>query len=159
MLDITCGQLVISSVDEVGAAASLNEQTGPSSRNIRVGCIVAEVNGQRGDGHELMYLLDRAAEQHGDYTVVLKQPIEFCTTVARDSANSYGLELRVFKRASFLEVRSAGPGHIGGNAKDILRSHDRIVEVNGFKGAGKKLLHHLQLSERCTLKICRLPLK
>lgn len=159
--EIKSDQLVVAAVDEAGAAAKLNEQIGlGSDRKIRIGCIVTEVNSIRGDCHELLFLLEKASEEYGDYSVVLKQPAEFCTTIVRKQAKSYGLELGIHEVRSYLEIRAvmaegAVMDHNCNNARESLKSDDRIVEVNGRKGSSKELLQRMQGSERCTLKICR----
>jgi len=155
-------KLVVLALAAEGAAAGHNGQTGLcSTRKIRPGCVVADVDGIRGDMHELTYLLERCARNEGCYSVVFKQPMEFCTTVVRNS-RELGLELGVPRVDAFLEIRAVMPegaveDHNRSNTKERLKSRDRILEVNGFQGSGRELLKYMRTSESCTMRICRLP--
>jgi len=131
------------------------------TRRIRVGCVIAEVNGQRGDPRELLFLLDKLAQRECGYAVVLKQPLEFSTTVIRNS-KSMGLELKYREAHECLEINAVMPEgavmeHNRGNTRERLKSHDMILEVNGVQGTAPDMLKAMQSSETCALRVCRLP--
>jgi len=155
-------RLVVSSLDVAGASSEYNAMSGVCpTRKIRLGCVIAEVDGIRGDGHELLYLLEKALGHGGGYSVVFKQPTEFMTTVARNS-KSLGLELALTEVDTFLRIQEILPQgavmeHNRSNAREELKSFDRIIEVNGIQGSGRDLLKCIRDSEVCTMRICRLP--
>jgi len=156
-------KLVVLALAAEGAAAGHNDGQNElcSTRKIRPGCVVVEVEGVRGDMHELVYLLDKSARKDRSYLVVFKQPMEFCTTVVRNS-RELGLELGVPRVDTFLEIRAVMPqgavqDHNRSNTKEMLKTRDRILEVNGVQGSGRELLKCIQTSASCTMRICRLP--
>lgn len=163
-LEETCDhQLVVVSLCVGGAAADYNERQGLSpTRMVRLGCVIAGVNGTRGDCNELQYLLQKSACSPDGYSVVFKQPTEFCITVVRKS-RCLGLELGLTQADSFLEIRAVMPDgavmdHNRSNSRERLKSRDRILEVNGVHGSGRELLRCIaQNTDACTMRICRLP--
>lgn len=162
-LETTTNQhLVVGCLSDTGAALDYNKRVEHDiSRQIRPGCDIVEANGIRGDCHELLYVMQRTAKQNGLQLLVFKRPTEFCTTVTRNS-KEFGLELALKEAgSSFLEILSVIPGgavmdHNSNNADEKLKSHDRIVEVNGVRGDGRDILRCMQRSDTCEMRICRL---
>lgn len=161
-LETTVGEfLVVGWVCEEGAGPDHNKRMERcAEKQIRPGSIVVEANGIRGDCHKLLYVIRRTAKKEGAHRLVFRQPTEFRTTVQRRS-KELGLEVALKEEGgSFLEILSVLPGgavmeHNTANEDGKLRSHDRIVEVNGVQGDGRDILKCIQSSETCDMKICR----
>jgi len=156
------GQLMVTALGDDGAVAKHNTRfASVLARRIRLGDIIVEVNGVRGDAREFSFLLAKLSQRECGFAVVLKHSEEFSTTVVRNS-KSMGLELKFSEAHECLEIESVMPEgavmeHNRGNTRERLKSHDMILEVNGVQGSGWELLKIIQGSETCALRVCRVP--
>jgi len=153
--------LVVAWLEPEGAAAAYNERLKACpAKQIQPGCAIIECNGLRGDAHELMYCVSKVVTNTGVHRLVFSQPIEFRATVVRNE-KPLGLELGFHdKHIPFLLIWSVIPGgavmEYNSHNEEKVKSYDRIVEVNGFRGPSMELLEQLKVSDPCELKICRL---
>lgn len=138
-----------------GALSRYNALTTPDLR-VQVGDFIMGVNGTTGDTKKMAQLCIDQLELE----LRFKRAVPFSVTIDKTSAqNSLGLDLDYLDAGISLHIRDIKDGLIGDwnrTQKDReVKSCDRIVSVNGFRGEAKKLLEMCAGQGKLELEICR----
>jgi len=124
--------------------------------NVDVGDEVLEVNRKRGDYRSILNELSCKGSREGTMmTMSIRRPTEHCIFISRGADDSLGLDLApqdngaLFVCGIFAEGVISAWNRRNGNRR--VRSLDRIVEVNRFRGDARQLMD--LLDAQCDLEI------
>mmetsp|Transcript_120579 Transcript_120579/g.237037 ORF Transcript_120579/g.237037 Transcript_120579/m.237037 type:complete len:220 (+) Transcript_120579:103-762(+) len=150
-LEVVAGSGVwISMVNEDAGAASRYNKRSREEVQIRAGDAIVQANGERQPAS-----MSKVMQQASDLALVVKRPQEFDQSL-KLNGKLLGLEFNHQADGQALYVKSIAPDSAASACGAGLAVGDRIVAVNGRRGAAKDLLDGLKSSAALSITIARL---
>lgn len=125
----------------------------PESFHLEVNERIVEANGQGGNAGKMIFAL----KQNTTWDLLVQRPFEYSAVIHRHGSLSLGMELRYAPNGTTLLVSEVedGPIHDWNVCSTTwqVRKFDRIVELNGVRGAAELLLEAAVGADRLELRV------
>jgi hypothetical protein len=144
----------VTALEEIGAVAHHN-LSAREGTEIRIGDVVTEVNGIRGDVTGMVSEMRAALDVEISLT---RSFIRFSVTIRKEMCST-GMQLTYLSGSTSLVICKLVEGPVlawnSANPGQLVKVNDRIDSVNGVRGTSEKLMEMVRVSDVLDLQLLR----